>query len=56
MERLHAGGAAGARRSRRRPKPGGDLDVIEARTRSGQTGAAWQREALRGAGGDVFPP
>jgi len=31
------------------------LDVIEARTRSGRTGAAWQREAFAAHGGDVLP-
>jgi hypothetical protein len=32
----------------------GHLDVIEARVRSGQTGAAWQRKALDACDGDLF--
>jgi hypothetical protein len=32
----------------------GFLDVIEARVRSGQTGAAWQRKALQACGGDLY--
>jgi hypothetical protein len=34
--------------------PRGFLDVIEARVRSRQTGAAWQRQALEACGGDLF--
>jgi hypothetical protein len=34
--------------------PRGYLDVIEARVRSRQTGAVWQRRALAARGGDVF--
>ncbi len=34
--------------------PRGYLDVIEARVRTGQTGAAWQRKALDMCGGDLF--
>lgn len=34
--------------------PRGFLDVIEARVRSRQTGAAWQRKALEANGGDLF--
>ena len=30
------------------------LDVIEARVRSGQTGAAWQRACLQARGGDFL--
>ncbi|WP_442753345.1 hypothetical protein ACNHKD_10035 [Methylocystis sp. JAN1] len=32
----------------------GFLDVIEARVRSGQTGAVWQRKALDACGGDLY--
>jgi hypothetical protein len=34
--------------------PRGYLDVIEARVRSGQTGAAWQRKALAACDGDLY--
>ncbi|PPD43585.1 MAG: hypothetical protein CTY15_09480 [Methylocystis sp.] len=34
--------------------PRGYLDVIEARVRSGQTGAAWQRKVLAARGGDLY--
>lgn len=34
--------------------PRGYLDVIEARVRSGQTGAVWQRSALAACGGDLY--
>ncbi|WP_363349211.1 hypothetical protein [Methylocystis echinoides] len=34
--------------------PRGYLDVIEARVRSGQTGAAWQRKALDACDGDLY--
>jgi gamma-glutamyl:cysteine ligase YbdK (ATP-grasp superfamily) len=34
--------------------PRGFLDVIEARVRTAQTGAAWQRKALAACGGDLF--
>ncbi len=34
--------------------PRGHLDVIEARVRSGQTGAVWQRKALAACDGDLF--
>jgi hypothetical protein len=33
---------------------GGYLDIVEARVRSGQTGAVWQRRALENAGRDVY--
>jgi hypothetical protein len=34
--------------------PRGFLDVVEARVRSRQTGAAWQRKAYEAVGGDLF--
>jgi hypothetical protein len=34
--------------------PRGYLDVLEARVRSGQTGAAWQRRALAACDGDLY--